>query len=144
MNQNRGKQFEEVVKASFLKLPATYVQRLYDSTSGFMGVHTPCDFLIYKLPVMMCIECKSVHGNTLPWTNITDNQWKELLALDSVNGIVAGYLIWFIDKDVTLFVPATEMDRYRKEGWKSFHIRNFSKVCCCFVPGKKKRILFHS
>ena len=142
MAQNRGKDFEEKIKESFLKLPGTYIQRLYDSTSGFMGVHTPCDFLVYKLPILFCLECKSVHGNTLPWANITDNQWRELLELDKLKGIVAGYMVWFVDRDITLFIPATEMARYREQGTKSFNVKDLNKVCCCFIPGKKKRIFF--
>jgi penicillin-binding protein-related factor A (putative recombinase) len=142
MAVNRGKDFEERIKESFLKLPHTYVQRLYDSTSGFVGVHTPCDFLIYKLPILFCIECKSCHGNTLPWSNITDNQWKELIELDSIPGVVAGYMIWFVDRDITVFVPATEMSRYRECGKKSFNVKDFNKVCSCIIQGKKKRVFF--
>ena len=142
MGQNRGKDFEEQVKKAFLKLPGTYIQRLYDSTSGFMGVHTPCDFIVYKLPILFCIECKSCHGNTLPWSNITDNQWHELIEFDKVKGVVAGFMIWFVDKDITIFVPATEMARYRETGKKSFNIKDLNRVCSCFILGKKKRVFF--
>lgn len=142
MGVSRGKDFEERIKEAFLRLPNTYIQRLYDSTSGFMGVHNPCDFIVYKLPILFCIECKSCYGNTLPWANITDNQWRELLDLDQKRGIVAGYMVWFIDRDITLFIPATEMARYREQGKKSFNVKDFTKVCCCYIPGKKKRVFF--
>ena len=66
MSVNRGKDFEKVIKESFEKVPNTSVVRLHDQTNGFAGSTNPCDFLIYHAPHLYALECKSVHGNTLP------------------------------------------------------------------------------
>ena len=49
MKVNRGKQFEEQIKQAFLNVKDCSVDRLYDTTSGFIGVANICDFIIYKL-----------------------------------------------------------------------------------------------
>lgn len=105
MAENRGKQFEDVVKQTFERIPGTLVVRLHDQTTGFYGSKNPCDFLVYNKPVFMAIECKSVHGNTLPFANITEFQWDNLTKMGNVPGVVAGVLCWWIDHDVTLFLP---------------------------------------
>ena len=105
MSVNRGKQFEEVVKESFLKLSDVSIDRLHDQTNGFLGSKNICDFIVYRKPYEYYIECKSVHGNTLPFTNITDRQWNGLLEKSQINGVFAGILCWWVDKDVTRFIP---------------------------------------
>lgn len=105
MAVNRGKQFEDVIKETFEKKPETVVVRLHDQTTGFYGSKNPCDFLIYHKPVFLAIECKCVHGNTLPYSNITDFQWEHLTKMSQVDGVVAGVICWWIDHDVTLFMP---------------------------------------
>ena len=151
MSVNRGKSFEDKIKEAFEKLPGAHIKRLYDTMNGYEGVHNDCDFYVYKLPILACIECKSVHGNTLSihsnnpkkqYGNISNNQWNELLREDEIPGVVAGFMVWFIDKDVTVFVPATEMARLKNSGKKSFSYKDFNKVCCCVIPGKKKRVFW--
>ena len=109
---NRGKDFEEVVKKCFENVPDTTVIRLPDPTNGYLGVRNICDFLVYQYPHIMFIECKSVHGNTMPFSNITDNQWNGMLKQAETKGTICGVICWWVDKDVTKFLPITEFMTY--------------------------------
>ena len=64
MSTNRGKDFENIVRSSISNLGID-ITRLYDSTSGYISIHTTCDFIAYKYPTIYYIECKSIDGNTL-------------------------------------------------------------------------------
>lgn len=142
-NVNRGKQFEDVFKAAVERVPDTAIVRLHDQTTGYYGSKNPCDFLIYHAPYMYAIECKSVHGNTLPLRNITDFQRTELVKMGNVNGVVAGVVCWWIDKDVTLFIPIQTIQQCYDDGWKSINYQKALTMQDCIVLyGNKKRIFF--
>jgi len=144
MGINRGKQFEDAVKKAFSKVPNVSIDRLMDPMAGYAGVRNICDYIIYKKPHEIYLECKSTHGNTLPFSNITQNQWEGLLEKSKIEGVIAGVLVWYIDHNVTYFVPITEFKRMKDEGAKSLHINhlNHEVVTHVFMPGKKKRVLF--
>ena len=121
MSQNRGKQFENVIRKSFERVEGVSIDRLNDNTAGFKGVAGICDFIVYKEPYEYYIECKSVHGASLPFRNITDTQWDGLLEKSKIEGVYAGIICWFIDKDVTKFIPIQLLDYMRKfEDVKSY------------------------
>ena len=155
----KGKQFERVIKAAFGKVKGVSVDRLHDQMSGFKGSTNISDLLVFKKPNLYYIECKTVQGNTFSihsndpkrkYGNITNNQWEGLLEKSNINGIVAGVIIWWIDKDVTLFIDIRLLE----------HIRRFreakSVICGDFdeqfgytsteywyeLKGKKKRVFF--
>jgi len=149
--QNRGKQFESTIKEAFLKVPDTSIVRLYDSTNGFVGVATHCDFIVYHKPYEYHIECKSVHGNTLPFSNITKNQWDGLLEVSKIDGIIAGVICWWVDHDVTKFIPMQTLQELKSLGYKSVRYDagipdylNYtdSEYCMVEIEGKKKRVFF--
>ena len=141
MSVNRGKQFEEIVRKSFEKVPDTSVIRLHDQTNGFAGSTNPCDFIVYHYPNMYAIECKSVHGNTLPFSHISDNQWKGLDKLSKIKGVMAGVLCWWVDKDVTRFIQIGILNGLKENGLKSIRYDNaLGKL----INGKKKRVFFDS
>ena len=142
MAVNRGKQFEDIIKNCFEKVPGTVVVRVHDQTTGFYGSKNPCDFLIYKKPLFMTIECKSVHGNTLPFANITDYQWEQLFKMGSVPGVTSGTICWWIDHDVTLFIPIQKLQEYKEAGFKSVRFDIFDNVGVYQILGKKKRVFF--
>lgn len=140
---NRGKQFENVIRDSFLKIPNVSVDRLHDQMTGFKVTSANvCDFIVYKKPYEYYIECKSVHGASLPFSNITDNQWNGLLEKSKIDGVFAGVICWFIDKDVTKFIPIDELELKKQHGWKSirYDIKQYNGVID--IKGKKKRVLF--
>lgn len=146
MGVNRGKQFEDVIKESFLKVSDVSVDRLHDQTTGFKGSQNICDFIVYKKPYEYYIECKSVHGNILPFSNITDTQWNGLLKKSKIKGVVAGIICWWIDKDVTLFIPIEELECFKcLRGYKSVRYDEFDTLVnhdAIELKGKKKRIFF--
>ena len=152
MSVNRGKQFEDVIKQAFLAVPNTSVDRLPDPVQGYLGYRNICDFIVYHKPHLMYIECKSVHGNTLPFSNITDNQWQGMLEKSKIEGVEAGVICWWIDHDTTRFLNIKALEAMKKAGRKSVRYdmdeyvdilseeeMNYSLPR---IPGKKLRVFF--
>ena len=79
MAENRGKQFEGVIREALEKVDDVMVVRLPDPTNGYLGIRNIADFIVYQYPFIYFIECKSVHGNTFPLSNLTDNQYKGMV-----------------------------------------------------------------
>ncbi len=168
MAVNRGKQFENVIKEAFERVPDVSVVRLHDQTTGYIGSSNHCDFIVYHKPYEYHLECKSVHGNTFSihsnpkkdkngilhgfYGNITDKQWEGLLEKSKIPGVIAGVIVWWVDKDVTLFIPIGMLQCLRNDyGYKSFpyHLRSIEipRYNGVFwvadeIQGKKKRVFF--
>lgn len=169
MATNRGKDFEDVVKDAFERVPGVSVVRLHDQTTGYLGSSNHCDFIVYKKPYEYHIECKSVHGNTLSihsipkpdkygvlhgfYGNITDTQWNGLLERSKIEGVFAGVICWWIDKDITLFIPIQILQRLKQEyNRKSVRYDNSligtyvdekqTFVRVVEIKGKKKRVFY--
>ena len=143
MAENRGKQFESIIREQFDAVPNVSVTRLHDQTTGFKGSSNKCDFIFYRYPNQFEIECKSVHGASLAFANITDTQWNELLKDSKVPGVIAGILVWFIDKDKTYFIPIHYLQFVRdKTGKKSINYKDCENGLCHELKGKKKRVFF--
>lgn len=147
MSENRGKQFEKIVKECFERVPGVSIDRVHDQMSGYSGSKNICDFIVYKKPYECYIECKTVHGNTLPFSNITETQWNGLLEKSNIDGVIAGILCWYVDKDITAFIPIHVFHFMKKDGSKSFPIGLFytqfagdEGIVC--IPGTKKRVFF--
>lgn len=146
---NRGKDFERQVKTSFEKIEGVSIDRLKDSMSGYMGDNTISDFIVYKKPYEFYIECKAVHGNTLNFkSDIRPNQWQGLLEKSIINGVYAGFMVWFIDHDITVYVGVSVMANMRASGLKSLNIKdldyieNIQSPQLIKIEGRKKRILY--
>jgi recombination protein U len=139
---NHGKDFENQIREAFKRVPDTFVCRLKDSQSMYKGDDNPCDFIFYKKPNIYLIECKTTYEHTLNWSNIRDNQWNSLLSLCDIPGVVAGYMIWFISDDKTVYVSASELLRHREDGFKSFNINKDDDIDYILIDGKKRRVLF--
>ena len=146
MSPNRGKQFENVIREAFEKVPNVSVDRLHDQTNGFKGSQNICDFIVYKEPYEYYIECKSVHGANLPFRNITDTQWDGLLEKSKIEGVYAGIICWWTQKDKTVFIPIQTLELMRTVGMKSVR---YDAIDDCDgdtdmieIKGKKKRVFF--
>ena len=151
MTVNLGKQFEDVIRNAFEKVPGVSIDRLHDQTTGYVGSKNICDFIVYKKPHEYYFECKSIHGNTLPFRNITDTQWKGLLEKSKIEGVYAGVICWWVDKDVTKFIPIQSLDYLKRYGAKSIRFdddpfpKSFtykSPLEFIEIKGKKKRVFF--
>ena len=122
MAVNRGKDFEKVIQKCIERVKGVSIDRLHDQTNGFAGSKNPCDFIVYKKPYLYYIECKTVHGNTLSihsndekhkYGNITNYQWEELLKKSKIDGVIAGIICWWVDKDITRFIPIQALECLR-------------------------------
>lgn len=153
MAKNRGKQFEQLIREAFEKVSDTSVVRIPDQTNRFAGSANPCDFLIYHRPHLYAIECKSTHGNTLSihsndpkkkYGAISNFQWESLLSMSQVEGVHAGIICWWVDKDVTKFIPIQILQAVKDNGGKSirYDFTLFGKDLCTEIKGRKKKVFF--
>lgn len=142
MGKNRGKQFEDVIKKSFEKVDNCYIQRLYDPGFGYSGIRNFSDFFVFYQGNLIFIECKSVEGNTLNFSRITENQFDGLKSVSKRKNIAAGILVWFKDKDFTCFIPIKELIKAKEIGLKSISFSSIDNLYHILLNGEKKRILF--
>ena len=143
-NINRGKQFEQKVRESFEKIGDVSVDRIPDQTSKYKGSTNICDFMVYKNPHLFYIECKSVHGNTLPFLNIRPNQWNGLLEKSKIPGVVAGVMCWWVDCDTTKFIPIQMLEEMKNNNGKSirYDVIASNGYFTIEIKGTKKRVFF--
>ncbi len=139
MAKNLGKNFEVIIGNAFDRVPGVSVDRIADQTMHYKGRKNVSDFIVYKKPYQFYVECKTVHGNTLPFANIT--QFDALLNKDKIPGVRAGVICWWVEKDVTLWLSISWLDALRKAGMKSIRYdTEFPAVIR--IKGKKKKIYF--
>lgn len=137
-----GKDFEAQVYADLKKLDNISVDRLKDDTLKFSGVKNPSDFIVYKKPYEIYLECKSHYGKSIPFTAIS--QTRDLYEKSQIDGVIAGIIVWYVDLGVTMYIPAQSLAEMRADGWKSI---NCSKLIDSdyehhLMKGRRKKILF--
>lgn len=144
MGVSRGKQFEKQIREALEKYPTQIsVDRFADPMAGYAGIRNICDFTVYQMPFKYYFECKSIHGNTLSFGgSITKDQWDGLYQKSKITGVYAGVIVWFIDHDLTVYVPIQELVRLKNKGCKSLNANQLAEVNHFAIPAKKKRILF--
>ena len=132
------------MKEQFEKLHDTSVDRLYDVTTGYKNQNNICDFIVYRNGNLNYFECKSVHGNTLNFkSDIRANQWRGLLKKSCISGVNAGIICWFIDHDITIYLPIEDLQYLLQEGNKSFNIlKDKEKILSVEIIGTKRKIFF--
>lgn len=145
---NRGKGFEVEIRKAFNALyPQISLDRFLDQIGGLKGIANICDFIAFKYPNMIYLECKSLYKDRFSFSRITDNQYEGLIKKSKIPGVYAGYLIWFMDKDDTVFVPSQVIQNMREEGAKSISYKNILELKelnkCFSLKGKKKRAYFN-
>ena len=138
---NRGKKFEDVIREAFEKVPGVSIDRLHDQTTGWKGSSNICDFIVYREPYEYYFECKSVHGNTLPFRNISATQWNGLLEKSFIEGVTAGVICWWVDKDTTKFIPIQTLQKLLNSGNASYRY-DWDSYDVIEIKGKKKRVFF--
>ena len=140
--ENRGKDFEIVIRKGFEAVPHTTIERMPDPVQGYLGIRNKCDFFAYHYPYVYYLECKTVHSHRLPISNITFNQRTGLLEVGEVRGVIAGVICWFIPEDKTIFMPIQVIERMRLAGEKSINIRKDWDIDFIEIHGKKKRVFY--
>ena len=141
MAYNYGKKFEDVIREAFEKVPGVSIDRLHDQTTHYKGSSNICDFIVYREPYEYYFECKSVHGNTLPFRNISATQWNGLLEKSFIEGVTAGIICWWIDKDRTLFIPIQTLQKLLNSGNVSYRY-DWDSYDVVELKGKKKRVFY--
>lgn len=119
MPVNRGKQFEKLIQTTFENLALQVrCERLHDQVSGFVEVSkNPADFIVYKFPFEYYIECKSIHGASIPINNLV--QLDRIRERCGVYGVFGKFIIWFVDKQETYWVDHKYLLVQRMLGKKS-------------------------
>ena len=153
-SQSRGKRFEQQIREDFEKVTDVSVDRLPDQVTRYRGSSSnPCDFIVYKEPYEYYIECKTTKGASLPFDNIkgykefsngeenVKKQWTLLYDKSLIQGVFAGILCWFYDKDVTKFIPIQLLYELHEQGSKSVRYDIVGDGVITF-KGQKKRTYY--
>ena len=135
--KNLGKKFEDVVYKAFESYPDTSIDRIPDQTMKYKGRKNVSDFIVFHAPKQYYVECKTVHGNRLPFSNIT--QFDALLEKSEIKGVYAGVLCWWVDKDVTKWLPIGYLKCLKDLGEKSIR---FDDSVGWAIKGQKKKVYF--
>lgn len=159
--KNYGKDFERQIYKAFKAIPNVSIDRIPDQVTRYKGSSSNiCDFVAYKYPNIFYLECKSVHGNTLSihsipkegkdgklhgfYGDIRDSQWDGLIEKSTIPGVVAGIFCWWVDQDITLFIPIQLLQLMRENGGKSirYDCLACNGISTINISGKKKRVFF--
>lgn len=145
MANNRGKAFEQVFRENWKKsFPGTFLYRFPDQLSGYLGSHNPSDFIAFNNSTLYLIECKSHEGNTIPFTAIS--QHEILKSYVGLEGIRSGVVLWMIDHDRVIYVPADSITKMKADGKKSINIKTIDADGYRYIeiPSVKKRVFMES
>lgn len=139
---NKGKIFEDVIKRSFEEVSDVSIDRLRDAPKKLKNVDNPSDFIVYKYPHQIYVECKSHKGNTLPFSCIREEQIRGMEEKANIRGVKAGLILWYIDHDVTVWIPIRDVVWWFDEGHKSINIKDLDNLKHIVIQGRKKRVYF--
>lgn len=140
--KNLGKVFENKIKDAFEQVPDVSIDRLRDAPRKLKGVDNPSDFIVYKKPHEIYVECKSHKGNTFPFSCIREEQIKGMTEKAKIDGVKAGIIIWYIDHDLTIWVPICEVVDMITCGYKSINVKDLPYFYYIEIQGIKKRVYF--
>lgn len=116
------------------------VYRLYDVTMGYRGIRNIGDFICYKYPICVLLDCKSSNTNTLNFSMI--RQYKDMVELSKlgVKGLFIGVVWWSIPNEKIIWIPIGTLEKIKSEGAKSFNIKMIDTKECFVIPSRKKRV----
>ena len=112
---------------------------------GYKSVANVGDFICYKYPNLFVIDCKSIQGNTLPFSDL--RQFDKMVTYKGITGVHLGFIVWFVDHDRVLWIPVQTMEKIKNEGLKSFNIRKMTDPADYFfleIPSYKMRSFMKS
>ena len=136
---NYGKKFEN----NFKKGVGKELVRLYDTTNGYAGVKNPCDFIYYKYPFQYLFELKSVKGNRLDFSNITDNQKEQLDFYSHIKGCNPIIVVEFREYKKIYMIPWSTIRRRMEHGKQSLTITDCEIIVNVYqLPVEYQRINF--
>lgn len=135
-----GKKFEAHLRENWKSsVPDSFLYRLNDQMSGYMGSTNVSDFIGYKKPNLFLIECKAHAGNTFPFSAF--RQYDGLVQYSNIPGVHAGVILWMYDHDKVIWIPIQTFIELKNEGKKSFNIKLLESNDYEFLvlPSKKLR-----
>ena len=140
MPQNRGKAFEKLIRDQIKQLPNTACERLNDGMSGYINSsRNPSDFIVYKKPYMYYVECKSIHGASIPIQNF--KQIDLMAERCTVDGVFGKFIVWFVTHQKTFWIDYKVVLGMQRMGYKSI---NYNKLTDCAgvqeIPAVYKRV----
>lgn len=108
---NQGKIFEQDFKDSVPE--DVFYYRLNDGTANYSRTENVrfqnpnlCDCIIFHKGHLFLLELKSVAKNSMPLTNIRDNQLAGLSMASAQDGVVAGFIVNYRHVAETYFLSA--------------------------------------
>lgn len=122
MAVNKGKIWEKCFQESWEQsFPNSFILRIPDQQSGYFNASKNIsDFICFNFPYLFLIECKTIKGNTLPFSNL--KQYERMLPYENVKNIKTGFIVWWQDKGVTAWVPTKSITQMKEEKKKSIHV----------------------
>ena len=107
-----AKGFENKVKENLLIDMNTLVYRIPDQCTKFKGSTNIADYMIFSIPNLYYLECKSTHDKTFYLkSDHFKRQVEGLCEKSKIQGIYAGILIWYVLNDKLCYVDANVMKR---------------------------------
>lgn len=141
---NMGKVFEKDFFKSFPQHTNISIDRVYDTTSGFKGHRTFCDFIVYRYPSIFFFELKSYEGTAIPIKAISDNQFEGLLNKAYISGVQAGVILNYRIADSVEFAYYLDIKQILslKSNGESIIPIEFAALQGTLLEGTKKRTRF--
>lgn len=139
--KDRGKQFESFFKKEVDRaikednLDVT-IDRLYD-VIGKKTIDQPADFICYKSPNQIYVECKSRNKHTFSY--YTAPQYERLIKKANVTGVRCGMLVWFVQEKMIFWVDIDWLQMYyQRTGVKSINAYKLDEYVKDHITGVYK------
>lgn len=147
-----GKKFEQDFIKSLKGREEVSIDRLYDTAFGFSGVANICDLIVYRYPIQVYLELKSVTDNVLDignilegkFRNISQTQYEGLLGKTKYRGVHAGIVVEYRmekrDCDrLHYYIPIKEIRKMAEDGRKSINQKNIDTYDTIEIYSEKIR-----
>lgn len=90
---NKGKIWEKCFQESWEQsFPNSFILRIPDQQSGYYNAsRNISDFICFKSPYLFLVECKTIKGKTLPFSNL--KQYERMLPYENIKYIKTGFIV---------------------------------------------------
>ncbi len=139
--KNEGKRFEEDFRNSIP--PDIFYLRLKDDTAGFKGVNNPCDFILFKTPLLFLLELKSTKDLSLPFSKIRDNQIDKMGLAVTKKNVYGGFIVNFRQVEETYYLSHSLVDEYMKTANRKSIPIKWCREFGTLIPQQKKRVRYN-
>ena len=119
---NAGKVMERQWRKSAMRVEGLYYHRMNDGTASFYGGQgqpgirfqqsSPYDCFMYYEPRLYLLELKQHKGKSIPNSAIRKNQLEAVAKASGKPGVVAGFVVHFVDQDQCWFADGAEVKEF--------------------------------